>query len=222
MRLCLSQGLPTDTEYLTLSHCWGQNHFTTLTQSFHSFLCEIPTDLLTKTFKDAIAITRKLGFRYIWIDSLCIFQGDLSGWQAESALMANVYGNSTLNIAAADAPDGDTGCFFERTSFKLKGWKISAYTEKNASGGTFWDCMDRSLYFSLHQDSVLAKRGWVFQERVLPPRVLYFGSRQISWECREGSACETFPRVADVGHVRESWRATPRLIPGGPFVNENI
>lgn len=147
MRLCLSQGLPTDTEYLTLSHCWGQKHFTTLTrESFHSFLCEIPTDLLTKTFKDAIAITRKLGFRYIWIDSLCIFQGDLSDWRAESALMANVYGNSTLNIAAADAPDGDTGCFFERTSFKLKGWKIPTYTEKKGLFGTAWIGASTSVY----------------------------------------------------------------------------
>ena len=68
---------------------------------------------------------------------------------------------------------------------------------------------------------ILAKRGWVFQERVLPPRVLYFGSRQISWECREGSACETFPMVVDIGHIAEYWRAIPRLTPGGPFVYEH-
>jgi hypothetical protein len=27
---------------------------------------------LSKTFQDAIALTRALGFQYIWIDSLCI------------------------------------------------------------------------------------------------------------------------------------------------------
>lgn len=37
-------------------------------------------------------------------------------------------------------------------------------------------------------------RGWVFQERLLSPRVLHFGQKQIFWECRELEGAESFPR----------------------------
>lgn len=32
-------------------------------------------------------------------------------------------------------------------------------------------------------------RAWVYQERLLAPRILYF-DEELSWECREASACE--------------------------------
>jgi hypothetical protein len=35
----------------------------------------------------------------------------------------------------------------------------------------------------------LMTRAWVYQERLLAPRVLYFGE-ELSWECREASTCE--------------------------------
>lgn len=39
----------------------------------------------------------------------------------------------------------------------------------------------------------LSSRGWVFQERLLSPRTIHFGTEQLFWECREAEACETFP-----------------------------
>jgi hypothetical protein len=36
------------------------------------------------TFRGAIEMTRKLGFRYLWIDSLCIVQNDEDDWKQES------------------------------------------------------------------------------------------------------------------------------------------
>ena len=200
IRLRLSKDLPSDTEYLTLSHCWGQEHLLPPLERLSTCFCaKFPRIRLQKPSRVPLPSLGNSA-SVIWIDSLCIFQGDYSDWRAQSALMGNVYGNSTLNIAVTNAPDGDTGCFFKRASSKLQGWKVSACAKKDYER-SFWDCMQSNLYSSLHQDSVLAKRGWVFQEFVLPPRILYFGSRQIPWECREGSACETFPRVADVGRI---------------------
>jgi hypothetical protein len=40
----------------------------------------------------------------------------------------------------------------------------------------------------------LYKRGWVFQERYLPPRLLHFGKHQILWQCHELHASENFPQ----------------------------
>ncbi|RGP70195.1 hypothetical protein FSPOR_4095 [Fusarium sporotrichioides] len=46
----------------------------------------IPLDSLTKTFREAIVIARSLGFKYIWIDSLCIIQDDPQDWAYEQML----------------------------------------------------------------------------------------------------------------------------------------
>jgi hypothetical protein len=75
---------------------------------------EIPHCHLTKTFQDAIAIARSLGIAYLWIDSLCIIQDDAEDWDKESRRMCDVYGGSSLNIAATAAPDGSYGCYRER------------------------------------------------------------------------------------------------------------
>lgn len=57
--------------YLALSHCWGRNQIVqTKNANITERMEDIPWDLLSKTFKDAIIFTWKLGYRYIWIDSL--------------------------------------------------------------------------------------------------------------------------------------------------------
>ena len=42
-------------------------------------------------------------------------------------------------------------------------------------------------------DEPLIRRAWVVQERLLAPRVLHFGSRQLFWECSGLEASEDFP-----------------------------
>ena len=69
---------------------------------------------LPKTFRDAVIITRKLDVRYLCIDSLCIVQDDMQDWQTESAVMANVFQNSLVTIAASASPDNHTGCLLQR------------------------------------------------------------------------------------------------------------
>ncbi|KAH7141662.1 hypothetical protein EDB81DRAFT_884737 [Dactylonectria macrodidyma] len=39
----------------------------------------------------------------------------------------------------------------------------------------------------------LFSRGWVFQERMLAVRVIYFAEEQVFWECGEECKCEAFP-----------------------------
>ncbi|KAH6677171.1 hypothetical protein B0J14DRAFT_475992, partial [Halenospora varia] len=58
---------------------------------------------LSKTFVDAISITRFMGIRFLWIDSLCIIQDSVDDWEIESSLMDYVYENATINIAATAA-----------------------------------------------------------------------------------------------------------------------
>jgi Heterokaryon incompatibility protein (HET) len=193
--LVLSTDLQPDTQYLTLSHCWGKKVFTTLTRDrLPGFLTRIPVEGLSKTFREAMLVTRRLSFNYIWIDSLCIIQDDLSDWQRESVAMRTVYANASMSIAAADAPDGDTGCFFPREPGKVHGWKVKLREEegKTPTKGSLY-CFPDQYLLKLFDKSILQTRAWVFQERLLAPRLLHLGAAEIAWECRSLCASETFP-----------------------------
>lgn len=86
----------------------------------------IPFSQLPRTFQEATSIIRRLGFRYLWIDSLCIIQDDEADWQRESAQMADIYAKAALTVAASASQDSKGGCF--RTTPELSGsssWEIA-------------------------------------------------------------------------------------------------
>jgi hypothetical protein len=92
---------------------------------------------LPKTFRDAIEICRKLDISYIWIDSLCVIQGDTEDWAKESITMINVYSGGMLNTAASRASDGGQGLFFERR--EMQRCHISIKLHKDAD--IWYDCI---------------------------------------------------------------------------------
>src|SRR5450432_3561759 len=53
--LCLSSSLPSNVEYITLSHCWGSTKVITLTgETNTAFMNQIPIAELSETFQDAV------------------------------------------------------------------------------------------------------------------------------------------------------------------------
>jgi hypothetical protein len=105
-KLVLSEKLVASGElprYTTLSHKWGLTEFITLYSGNYDALSDgISSLILPRTFKDAAHISRALGVRFMWIDSLCILQDSITDWQKESSMMGNIYRNGILNIAASD------------------------------------------------------------------------------------------------------------------------
>ena len=59
-------------------------------------------------------MTRALGYRYIWIDSLCIIQDSFHDWQYEATLMGEVYGQADCVLTTTRSKDGNGGLFQER------------------------------------------------------------------------------------------------------------
>lgn len=58
-------------EYFTLSHTWGQDTFLTLNSGTLEHLeSGVEASDLPTCFHDAINVTRRYGFHYLWIDSL--------------------------------------------------------------------------------------------------------------------------------------------------------
>jgi len=101
-------------KWVALSHCWGiGDHFTTTSSNLLSRQQSIELDDPPLTFRDAIAVTRRLEYQYIWIDSLCIIQGDKRDWALEAGCMQSYYKHAVLTIAV-DSAAGDNEGFLDR------------------------------------------------------------------------------------------------------------
>jgi hypothetical protein len=189
IRVVLNTEMGAELQYATLSHCWGSLEFVTLTkQNLAVFRSKIPPEMLPRTFKDAIKIAQYLGFRFLWIDSMCIVQDDIDDWKRESAMMCNVYGGSSLNIAASGAEDGSVGCFFSRPQT----WRCQVEIGTR-EGARLHDVVPQSHKLICLSRMPLMRRAWVLQERLLASRTLHFTTTEVFWECHHKSACESFP-----------------------------
>lgn len=176
----LSSEQKRDLTYIALSHCWGlTHHITTTGATIEARKKSIPWSTLDRTFQDAISVCRRFGVRYIWIDSLCIIQDSGPDWTYEASRMGLVYGNCLLNICADSAEDGEQGFLPDKAPIYLP------YHEQ--TGGTKRPLWLRSVPVKRYDaySGNLRRRGWVFQEYVLSPRSIRYGTYGLQWECRE-------------------------------------
>lgn len=181
---------PNGVQYLTLSHRWSDTEPTNqLTwETIPQFSDQIPISSLSNSFKDAIQITRCLGFRYLWIDSICINQTDSTEQASEIGRMQNIYRYSQLNLSATS---GAARLIFPRnprsvlpiltrtngakSSAPEVGATLQSHEEYLMVSSGMWD-----TYIDL---GPLNTRGWVLQERLLAPRVLHCCYNMVFWEC---------------------------------------
>jgi hypothetical protein len=206
VRLCNAEHLASDVRYMTLSHSWGREKFTTLRGgNLHSFMDEIPINQLKQTFQDAIQVTRFMDVQYLWIDSLCIIQDSVDDWQNESVIMSSVYSNSYCTIAATHASSSKGGLFNDRNIETF----IPLCVEISKSSGNqdrpLYEYWDPQIWQEGVEESGLLKRGWCIQERLLSPRILYFSSQQIFFECNKICVGELKPENMDL-LPRAAWQ----------------
>jgi len=96
-------------EYLALSYCWGtsmqggesQGAITTR-ETLEDFHEALPLDQLSVTVRDAILLVQRLGFRYLWVDALCIVQGDEADWERSQSR----WPTSSRTRSALSSPSG--------------------------------------------------------------------------------------------------------------------
>ncbi|KAM7190392.1 Heterokaryon incompatibility protein (HET) domain containing protein, partial [Rhypophila sp. PSN 637] len=180
--------------YVTLSHCWGSSRHISLTEKTYAKLQSRTWEFsnLPKTYQDSLVVAQALGFKYIWIDSLCIIQDNEEDWLSQSALMERVYQNSACNIAATWADDSQKGCFSKRDPAISSLATIT--TCKTADGRPIeFQLGDVELTEREFDEAPLNSRAWVLQERYLSRRQISFAKSQVYWECHELRALEQFP-----------------------------
>lgn len=191
--LCITKERQMQGPYLTLSHCWGTTPIKVLTkESLYNISVDgLSISRLAKTFQDTIGVARKLGIRYLWIDSLCILQDSTADWQNESSQMHLVYHHAMCNIAATGGSDSNAGLYTNRDSSMVSPIIVTAAPLGQPSKD--YCVVDRNFWELKMKKAPLYQRAWFLQERLLAIRMLHFGSEQLFWECHELNACETFP-----------------------------
>lgn len=185
-------------QYVALSHCWGSSPtLKTLSTNIERFRIGISFRELPCTFEDAVKMTSILGFEYIWIDSLCIIQDNAIDWEQQSSLMAFVYGNADLVLAASRASSTEDGFLKERKYYRESSLRLtSVQNKKNSLNLRYRLLQPKDMPPMLDP---LDRRAWALQERLLARRYLAIGSHDTSWTCMTSSACECeWWRVASI------------------------
>lgn len=154
--------------------------------NINAFYQAILVPNLADKFVQRIVAAVRLGFQYIWIDSLCIIQDDKDHW--------DIYASSVLNFAATSAKDGAGSCYFARSAANIKDLSpIKLRVPSRSAGRSTYLCATAVPWQAEGIKSPLLSRGWVVQERALSRRILHFGRTQFHWECSELAGCEAFP-----------------------------
>ncbi|KAF3075117.1 hypothetical protein CFAM422_003068 [Trichoderma lentiforme] len=181
--------------YVCLSHRWGAStHLCQTTiESLPAHLETIPWDRLPKTFQDAAKVSVWLGIKYLWIDSLCIIQDSSDDWKVQAAQMCEIYSGAYVTLAAAWSADSDVGLFRESASFKVQpathlGPQAASYLVRRVPEHTTWDVAG---VLQMTPELPLLSRAWVYQERLLSPRIVYFTRYELAFECAGGKRDKT-------------------------------
>ncbi|KAF1914274.1 hypothetical protein BDU57DRAFT_519171 [Ampelomyces quisqualis] len=93
-------------EYVALSNVWNASHATLTTESQARLETNIPTADLSDALNTAINAARRLGYRYLWTDSLCVVQNSEDDKRNECANMASVFRNAALTLILDSIDNG--------------------------------------------------------------------------------------------------------------------
>ncbi len=142
---------PTHDRYVALSYCWSTKPFRrALNDNIECHKQRLDMSTPLQTFEDAIVTTRRLGFRYVWIDAICIIQDSTDDQMKEISTMEKIYSEASLTIAIVShwsvldgflklkspltiklpyrCPDGELGSVVVQPQRTLDMWKEPLYT----------------------------------------------------------------------------------------------
>lgn len=177
---------------------------------------------LPGTLQDAVEVSRQIGLRYLWVDALCIIQGQdpqaINDWNAEVGRMGTVYRNAYVTISAAAAQDSSGGLFggsycdlpFLRRQTSEGHGEVVSWARVR-----WWN--DAPNFRS----EPLNSRAWALQEDLLSVRVLFYASFGLLWKCNEELqwVCHDNPRKRDSSARSEAEAQAERTDPNPYLFN---
>ncbi|KAE8321632.1 heterokaryon incompatibility protein-domain-containing protein [Aspergillus sergii] len=154
---------PVGCAYIALSYVFGSLATIDLTPSGSFNRHSLPA-----TIRDALVACYKLGFKYLWVDQLCINQGDPVDQLHQINQMSRIYecaAYTVVGLAGEDSSHGLPGVT------KARSWSYKCIRIGNfgitALAPSLRFCMKNSKWYT---------RGWTFQEAMFSSRLILFTS----------------------------------------------
>ncbi|KAK2764078.1 hypothetical protein CKAH01_15881 [Colletotrichum kahawae] len=182
----------TPPEFVALSYVWGTIEVFTLGKDNYVDLMK-PGSLteyqgrFLRTIQDAMELTKLLGYRYLWTDSICIIQrGDEDDKAIQLRLMDVIYSRASVTVTAASGTDANA---------RLAG-VCGLSRSKRQNTARYSDDLTLLALMPSFEDGVQGiywnSRGWTYQERLLSRRLLVFTQDTVYFQCGQMTCSEDF------------------------------
>ncbi|KAF8854442.1 HET-domain-containing protein [Acephala macrosclerotiorum] len=188
-------------EYLALSYVWGRIQTLQLLKHNRTelvtpgSLCgridEIPT-----VVRDAITFTKDMGYKFLWVDTLCICQDDAETKERQIAGMNTVYARATMTLVALEGLDASYGLC------GVHPYEMPRYQPMEKVHQLRMMTIMPPISESLER-SVWRSRAWTFQEEQFSRRILFFTKYQVYFRCQSSTYCED--RFEDCLNVEDGY-----------------
>ncbi|CAG1992413.1 unnamed protein product [Fusarium graminearum] len=180
-------------EYAALSYVWGDTGAKSLNLSSEnvsqlSQQINDQNEKVARTISDAIKVAKRLGFQYLWADSLCVMQkksngDDVKARKSQLKQMDSIFGHAKVVLVASAGKNSEAGLV--GVSSPREATQMAREVKPNVN-----------VLLPVEYDKSYGKwdtRGWTLQEKLLSRRLLVFGEKYVSFHCRHGILREDMP-----------------------------
>lgn len=181
--------------YIALSYTWGSVECLKHTKGNIGRLKEsgslYPDESsgIPQTVRDAMGITKLLGERYLWVDSLCVDQDEDTASKDLNS-MHHIYHNSILCLVAWAGTDANHGLRgiqgisaprlpIQQMFLDMAGGERLSYLNVPQGNGS-------KHQLGAVEGSHYNQRGWTYQEYIFAKRRLIFTGGLLLWACGHG------------------------------------
>ena len=177
--------------YVALSYVWGPSSVRSEDPD------RLPADL-PNTIQDAMTVTQKIGYRYLWVDRYCIDQGNEQETEDQVGKMDSIYNRAELTIIAAIGDDPNYG---------LPGVSLQKRMRKHLTacakvGKHFLISIEASPKTAIKKTR-WTTRAWTYQEGLFSRRRLVFSKQQMYFECYGMYCCESLHLPLETLHRKD-------------------
>ena len=156
-------------DYVALSYVWGE-----VAQQRYRLGDRVKD--IPRTLEDSILFTKKLGKRYLWVDSVCIDQGDHAEKEDQIQRMRSVYRGAYVTVIAISGHSANVG--LPKMSHKGVCQQMTCCINGQRLVGLM-PTLSQQVWVN-----PWGQRGWTFQEARLSPRCLFLSDHQLYFECK--------------------------------------
>lgn len=187
-RLVASSEIPHDSIYVALSYVWGPNQNYILTKDTMSEKMDaLDMNLLSGSIADAIHVSRRLGFKYLWVDALCIIQDSNEDKITELAKMSSVYQYAALTIVAANSASAHSGFLTKpiEPDYLVSPFEVPFYPSNNQPEAITLTYVATTPDRYKREKDPINSRAWTLQEQLLSSHMLVFSYEGVQKFCRK-------------------------------------